>query len=445
MSNYLAIATVTATLRRIIQSTIQVDVPGARVTTVRPETSGSKTPDVGVNIFLYQATPNPAWRNHDLRSRRPKGELIRQAQAGLDLYYLMSFYGNEVELEPQRLMGSTVRTIVDYPIITPEMIRETVNNPTYSYLAGSTLEQQVERVVILPSMMDIEELSKVWSVLFQTPYALSFACQGSAVLIEGNKTSGRPLPVRRVDFYTTPNQPQITQVVSEAGTNQPIITSSNVIIRGQYLDGDSDSSALRETSRQTMREAVSQTLGDRIQIRIGDAKLAPSKISEKEIRLDLSALTTEQARSLRAGVQSLQILHTIPKRLRFEPELAIGSNVMPFVLCPTIIEIEVQELEDNRDGFYTAKLRVEVDLIIGTGQRVLLFLNERSSNPASYIFISRSRSEESNEVIFPIYEVKGGEYLVRVQIDGAESPLEVDTNPDSNTLEQYVSPMVIIG
>jgi len=57
MSNYLAIATVTATLQRLLQSAIQLDLPGAKVTTVRPEASGGKTPEVGVNIYLYQAIP----------------------------------------------------------------------------------------------------------------------------------------------------------------------------------------------------------------------------------------------------------------------------------------------------------------------------------------------------------------------------------------------------
>ena len=32
--------------------------------------------------------------------------------------------------------------------------------------------------------MNLEELSKLWSVFFQTPYALSIAYQASVVLIE---------------------------------------------------------------------------------------------------------------------------------------------------------------------------------------------------------------------------------------------------------------------
>jgi Pvc16 N-terminal domain len=417
MSNYLAIATVTATLQRLLQAAVQVDVPGAKVTTVRPEATGGKTPEVGVNIYLYQATPNPAWRNYDLRNRRPKGELIKHAQAGLDLFYIMTFYGNEVELEPQRLLGSAVRTIVDHPILTPEMIRATVNHSTFSYLADSTLEQQVERVTIVPSQMNTEELSKIWSVFFQTPYVLSFACQGGAVLIEGNRTSGRALPVRSTQFYTTPNQPMVDQAISEAGANQPIVADSTLMIRGKRLQAD------------------------RVQVRIGEARVTPQQVSEKEIQLDLASLPLEEAQNLRAGVQQLWVLHPIIKRSPLEPDRAVASNVMPFVLCPQIVaEPEVFDLWENEEDAYGAELRVQVDLTVGSEQRALLFLNERSNNnPVGYIFAAKPRAQDSDAVVFPILDVKAGEYLVRVQIDGAESPLEVDGD------NGYVGPVVVIG
>lgn len=257
MSNYLAIATVTATLQRLLQSAIQLDLPGAKVTTVRPEGSGGKTPEVGVNIYLYQVIPSPAWQNYDLRNRRPKGELVKQGQSALDLFYIMTFYGNDIELEPQRLLGSAVRTIVDNPILTPEMIRATLNHSNFRYLADSTLEQQVDRVTIVPSKINTEELSKIWSVLFQTPYVLSFACQGGAVLIEGNKHSPRALPVKSVQFYTTPNQPRVDEAISEAGANQPIVAGSILMIRGKLLQADG------------------------VQVRIGETRVTPQEVSEK--------------------------------------------------------------------------------------------------------------------------------------------------------------------
>jgi hypothetical protein len=417
MSNYLAIATVTATLQRLLQVAIQVDLPGAKVTTVRPEASGGKTPEVGVNIYLYQAIPNPAWRNYDLRNRRPKGELVKQAQAALDLFYIMTFYGNDIELEPQRLLGSAVRTIVDNPILTPEMIGATLNHSNFRYLADSTLEQQVDRVTIVPSKMNTEELSKIWSVFFQTPYMLSFACQGGAVLIEGNKQSARALPVKSVQFYTTPNQPMIDEAVSEAGANQPIVAGSILMMRGKRLQADG------------------------VQVRIGEARVTPQEVSEKELRLNLSLLPEEEKQSLRAGVQQLCVLHPIVKLTPTEPDRATASNVLPFVLCPQIVgKPEVLDLWENDDDLYVGEFQVQVDLTIGSDQRVLLFLNERSNNnPVGYIFTAKPRDEPIDTVVFPILDVKGGEYLVRVQIDGAESPLEVDA--DSG----YVSPCVVIG
>ncbi|KYC42239.1 hypothetical protein WA1_19865 [Scytonema hofmannii PCC 7110] len=431
MSNYLAIATVTATLQRILQANIQVDLPGAKVTTTQSNTgSGGGTPELGVNIYLYLISPNPAWRNSDLRNRRPKGDLIKQAQTGLDLYYIITCYGDDIELEPQRLMGSVVRTIVDYPLLTSEMIRETVNNPTFSFLADSDLEQQVEQVKILPNMISVEEQSKTWSDFVQSPYTLSFTFQASAVLIEGSKPSRRALPVRSTGFYTAPYQPVISQVVPDVGINQPILANSSLIIRGQQLQCD------------------------RSQIKIGDCKLQPQEVSEKEILLNLSSLPIEQVKWLRAGVQSLQVLHSFAKLSKIDPERFIGSNVVPFVLCPIITEVEVKKLEDDGYDLYSAELSVQLDLTVGANQRVFLLLNERnssketersSSHPAAYIFPAKSRSQDTNVMMFSINDVKAGDYLVRVQVDGAESPLYVDTNPESETYEQYIHPMVVIG
>jgi hypothetical protein len=40
--------------------------------------------------------------------------------------------------------------------------------------------------------------------------------------------------------------------------------------------------------------------------------------------------------------------------------------------------------------------------------------------------------------------VRAGEYLVRVQVDGAESPLVVDGDPTSPTFNQFLGPLVTI-
>jgi len=449
MSNYLAIATVTATLQRILQSAIQNDVAGARVTTVRPDASGNGLPDIGVNICLYQVNPNPNWRNADLRPRRPKGDLIKQAQAGLDLFYLLSFYGNEVELEPQRLLGTTVRTLVDQPIMTPEMIQDTVNSPNFSFLAESTLAEQVERVTFVPVTMSTDDLSKVWSVFFQTAYALSFACQGSTVLIEGEKSGRKGLPLRSRQFYLTASQPVIEQVVSETGESQGFISSNTLIIRGRQLNAEMNDEDLQQSnnsSNQSDLRQKSQVRGNP-QVRLGEATVTPQEVNAQEVRLNLATLPPEERLLLHYGVQSLQIVYPlVPKRTTQEPQRIVGSNILPFVLRPLVVEASVTSAVDHGDGFYAAAVEVRTDLALLPKQRIFLLLNELlSNNPEAYVFGVRPFEANSSTVVFPVQDVKQGQYLVRLEIDGAESLLEWDRDLESPTFEQYISPTVTIS
>jgi hypothetical protein len=412
MSNYLAIATVTATLQRIVQGAIQQDVAGARVTTVRPDANGSGTPEVGVNIYMYQASPNPAWRNADLRTTRPKGNLSKQAQAGLDLYYLMTFYGNDVEYEPQRLLGSTVRTLIDQPILTQEMISETILNS--ELLAGSTLADQVEKVTLTPAPMNTEELSKIWSVFFQTPYTLSFAYQGSTVLIEGDKPGKSAIPVQGRQFFVTATQSVINQVISEKGISRHFVLNDTIIVGGRRLDSNN------------------------VKVKIGDATLTPNEISDTEIKLNLAQLPAAEINTLRAGVQTLQIVHS--EENSNSNYGIIGSNILPFVLCPTVSKDQNPQavVTGYENNTCDAIIRILLDLRVDIGQRVFLLLNERNSvDPLSYVFPSQQRSESTREMVFAVKNINLGEYFVRVQVDGAESLLE--TNSD-----EYIYPVVEI-
>jgi hypothetical protein len=119
MSNYLAIATVTATLNELLRPSVESEVTGAAMTTMRPNDPALDNADPpGVNIFLYQVTPNAAYRNDDLPTRRADGTVVERPQVALDLHYLLTFYGNENDLEPQRLLGGVVRTLHARPLLT---------------------------------------------------------------------------------------------------------------------------------------------------------------------------------------------------------------------------------------------------------------------------------------------------------------------------------------
>ena len=119
MSNFLAIAAVTAALHRMLLSAVRADNADIdiNISTVRPDGTGSGITSTGINIYLYQITPNAALRNSDLPMRGRDGSLVKRPRIALDLHYLLSFYGDERTLEPQRIMGSTLKALHASPVI----------------------------------------------------------------------------------------------------------------------------------------------------------------------------------------------------------------------------------------------------------------------------------------------------------------------------------------
>ena len=331
---------------------------------------------------------------------------------------MISFYGNDTELIPQRLLGSVVRTFNDCPTISAEAIQQAIADPTYRFLEGSNLANQVKQLLIVPLELGLEDLSKVWSVFFQAPYMLSLVYKVTVVTIEGDESSKRALPISDRNLggaVPFPNRPLVEQVMSEVGKLEPIFANSTLLIRGKHL-----------TSNSTL-------------VRIGGFELSPSQVSETRITLVLTDVPVD---FLRAGVQSLQVINQTP--IGSEHNIinrTVDSNVAPFVLRPTIqnfyIERENQSIDESQC------LRVQVDVMVGVKQRVVLIMNQWTINePVGYQFEAEPRNRDTDTVIFYLTEIKSAEYLLRLQIDGAESLLTVDSDETSSTYGWFNAPKI---
>jgi hypothetical protein len=369
MSNYLAISTVTATLQKMLQSVLDVDVPGARVTTNRPEDPNSNTRPMGLNIYLYQVNNNPAWRNADLPTRRNDGSLVQRPQVALDLHYLFSFYGNESDLETQRLLGSIARTMNAHPVISREAITGTVADPDYNYLVGSDLADAIESVRFSPLALSLEELSKLWSVFFQIPYTLSVAYQGAVILIESKDVPRPALPVRDYNIYPVPlAQPVVEKIESDKGPNVPVDSKSTLSIIGRKLKGE-------------------VTL-----IKFSAHSVAPEAeaVGNNEIRLSLSLLP---AAELRAGVHGVQVIHELLMGSPPVPHRGFESNVAAVVLHPI-----AADLTASADNFLA-----RINPVVGPGQRVQLLLNElnppQDRSAQSYMLDADTHSGTASESV----------------------------------------------
>ncbi len=194
MSNSLAIAAVTATLRNLlndVQTGLPAELPDAAVTTKPLDKAGNGNGSNDgsgnrVNLFLYQTEPNAAWRNMDMPIQVKPGE-TGQSPLALNLYYLITAYGkNDDDILAHRLLGRAMSILHDRPVLGRTEIE--------AALPGNDLYQQVERVRITPQPMSSEEMSKLWAT-FQTQYRISAAYQVAVVLIESKRPGKAALPV----------------------------------------------------------------------------------------------------------------------------------------------------------------------------------------------------------------------------------------------------------
>ena len=117
----------------------------------------------------------------------------------------------------------------------------------------------------------------------------------------------------------------------------------------------------------------------------------------------------------------------------------------PFVLRPGIKEVNLLNGSGTDDELRDAQVEVLTDLRIGKDQRVILILNEQTAlQPAAYIFNAQSRRSNTFRLLFSLKNIKNSNYLVRIQVDGAESLCQIDGDRHSPTFDQYISPMITI-
>jgi len=135
----------------------------------------------------------------------------------------------------------------------------------------------------------------------------------------------------------------------------------------------------------------------------------------------------------------------------------VDSNAAELLLRPNVDTVTLSNVQGTGSGPRSANLNLAVTPAIGDTQRVALLLNElvppasplqrAAVTVESYGFSVPSRIAvspptgppgASQSLPVAISGVKAGSYLVRLQVDGAESPLV----PNAEGL--YVSPQVTL-
>jgi hypothetical protein len=412
MSNHLAISTATETIRQVVQDAATLAVPGATAIPAKPESGSTAPPGAEVRIYLYQVTPNPHWRNSDLPARNSRGAVKQRPQLALDLHYLFVFYGNDSDHEPQRLLGAIASALHSRPTLTREQVQAAANS--VPVLSQSDLAGQVELVRLTPEALSLEELTKLWSVFFQTTYALSMPYQATVILIEADESGGSGPPVQTVMSKVLPfPQPSITSVTAESGEYDPITTQSTLQIIGHGLKGSATA------------------------VMVGGQDMTASATSIEADKIILP-LPTVLPPGFHAGLKSVRIVHKVELGEPPTPRFGFDSNVAAFVLQPRLDPLPtlagpVTSNVVNGVTYQSGALSLSFDPVVGINQQVVLLLNEKTNTAPSRAYSFKappfngitSSATETGLIEIPFENVATGDYLVRVQVDGAESPLDM--------------------
>ncbi|WP_050420608.1 DUF4255 domain-containing protein [Bradyrhizobium tropiciagri] len=410
MSNALAIAAVTETLVQTLEANLvsASKVQNAWVSSVTPDQK-DKLPDPGVNIFLYQITPNAAFRNADLPTRGADGKLLQRPQIALDLHYLFTFYGDDGALEPQRLLGAVTLALHANPVLARNTIQLAPIAPPNqqgglpSTALDSGLNMQSQLIRLTPVSFTIEELSKIWSFLLKVDYVLSTAYVASVVLIQTDDPQPPPAPpalsyrLAAAPFIL----PVISQVVASPNPAVPITDQSSVAVIGANLAATASGTTV---------------------VLVNNVATPASLVTPNRIVLTLPSL-------LKAGIQTVQVVQ--PSLLGSPPTPHPGagpmSGVFPFVLAPAIApssppgQFAVHYLPSFGSPPGPA-IQVGVVPIVRAGQRVLLLLSQ--TNPVRTRLIDGgAQTTDGATLIFPAAGLSTGQYFVQVLIDGAQSAL----------------------
>lgn len=381
MSNALAIAGVTAVLKDLLDSglienraTDAVDA-AVLVSSLAPDVIPLAGDDAlpRLNLFLHQVTPNAAWRNVDLPSRSVDGRRIATPPLALDLHYLLTAYGY-AELQAEVLLGYAMQLFHEHPIIsraevrnalTPAPVDGAILPSIYRALRSADLAEQVELLKIVPTAMNAEEMSRLWSAL-TAHYRPSAAFQVSVVLIEARARAVSPLPVLtrgrfdpvlgrdegvRIVPGLQPPYPTLTSVVAAHQTPSTLQIGDLVTVSGHHLGGSSRAIVLRN-----------DVFDEHHEIAVPDGT--------DDASVDFTASVPD---AMPAGLYRLELRVVRPGELATRT-----SNAMPVALAPSLILSSVSMTRGPMGPHADVLiLRIACRPAVRAGQSVALMLDTR--------------------------------------------------------------------
>lgn len=439
MSTALAIAGVTAVLRDLLNDgLVNRNISGVVGTSV---TVSVLAPDRVVaqgaaeasqlNLFLYAVTPNPGWRNEGLPAHDTTGRTrLTNPPLALDLHYLLSAYSGG-DLHAEILLGYAMQLLHETPVLTRTAIRTALNPsplvapdlpPALRALADAGLAEQLELLKLTPQYLGSEEMSKLWTAT-QSAMRPSMAYQASVVLIESQRPARTPLPVLTRGRVTAAGREAGVVVQPTLEPDVPLLTAVRPPL-GQPVAGIGDAVALHGTRLEGTGRSV-LLVNDRFDIAL-ERPVLPPLLPERPATTVATFSLAGQQDALPAGLYRATLRLTRPDA--FGVDRALQSNPLLFTLAPQIDNLP-QTVARAGDG--SATVTIAFTPALRTGQRATLVVGAQEVAPLA-------AGATPTSLQFRIADAAVGVHLVRLRIDGIDSPI-VDMDYEAPALPSFLN------
>jgi hypothetical protein len=398
MSNALAIAAVTTTLRNLLDTQVKQhdgSLSDLDVTTHPPDLARTGITTPQLNLFLYQTTINSAWRNQDMPRQVRPGETAAPPLP-LNLHYLITAYGrgtNDTDAVSHRVIGGAMSVLHDHPVLG--------RNEIAIALANNDLGEQFERLRIAPLPMGLEEMSKLW-MIFQSQYRISAAYEVTVVLIDSRLPVKAALPVlkRGKDdrgVTSVAGLPPSLNEIRPPQSQQAARLGEDITIVGGQL-----------TIVGTTVRFTSSRVAQPVEL-VPQAGLTPDEIT---VHIPGQA---DDAEALSHWAPGFYTVGLVQQRAGLPP---ITSNELAFALAPRIT------VAPTSAPAGTISLTLVCEPRIADGQRVLLLFGDRQVGPATITtppITTQPLTVPPTTITFAVPDVTAGSYLVRLRVDGVDS------------------------
>jgi hypothetical protein len=408
MSDYLAVAGVSAVLRSMLTTALASGGPSTilgaplGITATSPDLVATGTSESArLNLFMYYASTNAAYRNFDLPAYDSGGRRVSNPPLALDLHYLLSAYGS-TQFDPEILLGFAMQVFHETPIVSRETVQEALTDlgtatAESKLISASTLANQVELVKITPEALSNDDISRLW-MAFQTSYRPTASYLVTVVLIQETQSVKSNLPVQTRTVTVLPWQAPVIDNLSP----NILATGDMLTIIGSNFLGDlpADTSLVFDQGN----------------------PVPPDTLQGNTIRVEIPS-------TLQAGVRTVCIQRQISFGVSTDPHQGFSSSPVPFQLIPTV------SAPPATVGV-GATLTLNLVPSVGSTQQAVLYLGD-SSIPIDDR--SASGPATSSSLNFPIPSTFAtGSYPLRVGIDGAQSKITLDATQGSPTFGQFL-------